>query len=862
MKKLLIFLPLITLLILPSYSQMIGGQVFLQGYYTEVGISQCGVYGALNPPAGYNGNVGTALGFVADHQMDGWNTGVPNRCGDYFYPGSPYEAWGIEIAGVVYGNYNFLGNCDGAAGAGAIPGGVTFYNGTGGTHEGQWEGDIISGATNLHVCQYTVVPDSELFFSTTVTLKNNGAVPLNNVYYMRHVDPDNEQPNSGSFNTDNTVVENPTGVPNNALCTATGQMYGCFLGMLSTGYPDARAFIGGGVGSFPTLISDTWNGNIGMGYNTTVGSNNGGFDDCMGITHRWTTILPGQSVTFKFYYVLDPSAISNAINSSQDIEVYVNGVLATIQGSATGVGSCAPTSTTDTVELRGLFCANDSIEVDINSTVQYQWTWPVNPDITILDPSGDSALVIPNNIIDSVTYTINGVYNVGPDTSFVVMLLTLVEENPVADFTYDLGCLDKATCFHDQSTTTVGSNIVWYDWDFDEGGLTGHAQDSCVLLQSYNIHNVELIVTTDHGCKDTVVLPVNVLDSIQADFSYLPACRDSNTYFFDQTVYTDTTITNWAWSFGTVPATGSSAQNPAHIYTTVANYNVQLILTNAIGCKDTIVKQIAVNPSPTVLFSATPLMGCAPLEIDFTDLSTADTTDIVTWLWEFGTGATSGAQNPSFTYLTGLDNSFLFYDITLTVTTEYGCQATATVNDYITIAPYPSADFTINIQDPSPLVGHLIQFVDLSHANIVNWQWDFGDGGTSNQQYPDHTYATPDTFTVTLIVINSSGCSDTISHTYIVTEEYNCFIPNAFTVNEDGLNEMFMVYGTGIAGFSMTIFDRWGKEVFHSEDIAKGWNGRAQNGTLYPQGVYAYRVELKDQKGKEYTVLGHVNLIR
>src|SRR5688572_5447938 len=106
MKKLILFLPIITLLTLPVQSQMVGGQIFLQGLYSEVGISPCGVYGALNPPAGYNGNVFNALGFVADHEMDGWNNngpGQPVRCGDYFYPGSPYEAWGIEIGGVVYG---------------------------------------------------------------------------------------------------------------------------------------------------------------------------------------------------------------------------------------------------------------------------------------------------------------------------------------------------------------------------------------------------------------------------------------------------------------------------------------------------------------------------------------------------------------------------------------------------------------------------------------------------------------------------------------------------------------------------------------------------------------------------------------
>jgi gliding motility-associated-like protein len=73
---------------------------------------------------------------------------------------------------------------------------------------------------------------------------------------------------------------------------------------------------------------------------------------------------------------------------------------------------------------------------------------------------------------------------------------------------------------------------------------------------------------------------------------------------------------------------------------------------------------------------------------------------------------------------------------------------------------------------------------------------------------------------------------------------------------------MFLVYGTGITEFKMIIFDRWGKELFASDDIAKGWNGRQTNGDFYKMGVYAYRVEIVDQLGKAHTYIGHVNLLR
>lgn len=497
-------------------AQMVGGQIFLQGMFAEVGISQCGVYGASSSPPGYNGNLGGPLGFVADHEMDGWNVSSPTqpvRCGDYFYPGSPYEAWGIEINGTTYANYNTFSTCDGVIGGG-ITGSCTFYSAAGGKRNGQWEGDIIAGSTNLHICQYTSVPDSQLYFSTTISLTNNGSTPLTNVYYIRHLDPDNEQVYSGVFETNNTVVQNPTATVDKALCTATGQLYGCFLGMLSTGYPDARAFIGGSVGSFPVPISNTWNGNTAAGYDTTTGSTNGGIDDCMGITNYWSSIAPGQTVKFKFYYVLDPSAIADALNASQTIDVSVNGIPASIEGGGSmGAGACSEVVTTDTINLKALFCPNDPIRVDINATFPYNWSWPLTPEISLLDASGDSVLINSMTVADSVIYTANGVYNVGVDTSFVVLILTLVEEEPDAEFTYDTVCVNLPACFNDNSTTIAGSTITDYEWNFDEGGLMSFAQDTCVLLQNETLHNITLTVTTANGCTntDTVqIIPNNV----------------------------------------------------------------------------------------------------------------------------------------------------------------------------------------------------------------------------------------------------------------------------------------------------------------------------------------------------------------
>ncbi len=89
-----------------TFGQIVGGESFLMGDYLEVGISSCGSYGTVSQPAGYHGNTTGGLGFVADADEDGWTTGTPNYCGDYFLPGSPVEGWGVQVGADIFMNGN------------------------------------------------------------------------------------------------------------------------------------------------------------------------------------------------------------------------------------------------------------------------------------------------------------------------------------------------------------------------------------------------------------------------------------------------------------------------------------------------------------------------------------------------------------------------------------------------------------------------------------------------------------------------------------------------------------------------------------------------------------------------------------
>lgn len=219
--------------------------------------------------------------------------------------------------------------------------------------------------------------------------------------------------------------------------------------------------------------------------------------------------------------------------------------------------------------------------------------------------------------------------------------------------------------------------------------------------------------------------------------------------------------TSWSWDFG--DGITSSTQNPVHAYGANGQYTVTLIASNADG-SDTATKQnyisVGSGTAPTADFTANPTSGDAPLEVTFTDISTGDPTS---WSWDFGDGTTSATQNPVHTY-----NNNGTYTVSLTATNSYGSD-TETKTGYITVGAGPqppTAQFTANPTSGAPPLA--VQFTDQSTGNPTSWSWNFGDGGTSTLQSPQHTYTSAGSYDVTLICSNAQG-ADTLSRTgYII----------------------------------------------------------------------------------------------
>lgn len=220
--------------------------------------------------------------------------------------------------------------------------------------------------------------------------------------------------------------------------------------------------------------------------------------------------------------------------------------------------------------------------------------------------------------------------------------------------------------------------------------------------------------------------------------------------------------TSWKWDLGN--GTISLLKNPAVTYFAPGQYNIKLVVADANGSDQIIKSQfITVYAVPSVNFNATPLNGCFPLPVKFTDQSIAGSGSISKWEWDFGDGNLSSTQSPQHTYL-GAGN----FNASLRVTNSFGCITTVTKPQYIKIGNGAKAGFTFSVPN-SCTVPSLVSFTNTSTGSALTYQWDFGDGTTSVLINPVHTYTTAGTYTVKLIVINPTGCTDTIIKVNAIT---------------------------------------------------------------------------------------------
>ncbi|MBP9188799.1 MAG: gliding motility-associated C-terminal domain-containing protein [Chitinophagales bacterium] len=252
---------------------------------------------------------------------------------------------------------------------------------------------------------------------------------------------------------------------------------------------------------------------------------------------------------------------------------------------------------------------------------------------------------------------------------------------------------------------------------------------------------------------------------------------------------------------------------------------------------------------PSASISAIPLSGCAPSTVIFSNTST----QTENFLWDFGDGSTSTESEPNHVYETPGT-----YFITLIAIDSDACIPNDTAYLTINVFDLPEAGFSFTPDSVS--VFGFANFIDQS-TNASSWYWTFGDGTNSTLQNPTHAYPAAGNYTVCQTVTNADGCTDSICKQIEVFEISILDVPNAFSPNGDGFNDIFLPVNYGLSDFEFRIYNRWGQLVFQSNDSSIGWDGYF-NGVEQEVGTYAYVVSGKGKDNAEYYRQGNLTLVR
>lgn len=415
---------------------------------------------------------------------------------------------------------------------------------------------------------------------------------------------------------------------------------------------------------------------------------------------------------------------------------------------------------------------------------------------------------------------------------------------PIADFNSTTVCFGDVTQFTNQSgpqTTHL--------WIFPDG-TTSNVDNPSKVFQSFGTFNTTLITTNIFGCQDTITKPVVINPNPIADFQYISRCHG-----LPITAFNTSQGSNQITWFN-----GSTSDTILEIFPNPGQNPVTLIATDANGCSDTITKLIEVYPLPVINFSASDTFGCFPLSVLFTQNITVLSGNITNSTWFLGNGL---KVDNEFNVSQSYPNQLASYDISLIAVTDKGCSDTLTKIGYINIYPTPTADFTFQPTNPN-ITDTRVQFVNSSILED-SYFWSLGDGTTSLQENPSHTYLSDTgTYYILLAVQNQWGCKDTTLKKIVIEPIYTIYIPNTFTPNGDMKNDTFKVYGTGIVECQMLIFNRWGNLIFEQDGIrplSLGWDGKFNGGNC-PQDVYNYKIMVRDIFGEWHGRQGNINLIR
>jgi gliding motility-associated-like protein len=489
-------------------------------------------------------------------------------------------------------------------------------------------------------------------------------------------------------------------------------------------------------------------------------------------------------------------------------------------------------------------CLGESVQLDAfasgDSTASYNFVWSPNTGFV-----GSNTVEDPTVSPDTTTmYFVQAISSYGCGNSLDSMLVT-VKSTPIADAGPSLNICEGdsitlQSSFGYTSTLPAPVNQVYFSW------TPGATMNDTTLLQPTVWPTTSTMYYFDvrhFDCRthDSVLVTVGAAVNAVVDADTTVICANDSVQLFSTGSLGN--VFNWS------PGSTLNDPNAANPMAGPKGTTTYWLVMGEAACLDSASITVQVLPQPTAAYLNSPIGGCAPHTVSFSQ----NASDGTAYVWNFGDGSPV-SKLPEVTHVYDLPGS---YPVSLTVVAPGGCTATATTAT-IQVGNPGVAEFTTDPSFPvqMSLPNTFVTFTDRSE-HATSWTWDFGDGFISTETNPTHTFSAPGTYFVNLMIQTAEGCLAEVTHGPFVVLTPDLFIPNVFSPNGDGVNDYFMVNYTGDQAFNLQVLDRWGVQLYSSNNKTKGWDGNNADGVAVTDGVYYYVLKAGD---REFN--GSITLVR
>lgn len=424
----------------------------------------------------------------------------------------------------------------------------------------------------------------------------------------------------------------------------------------------------------------------------------------------------------------------------------------------------------------------------------------------------------------------------------------------IRDFTSQ--CFGNTANFVNESINT--STAQAYSWDFGVNGIstdTSSLYSPTYTYQDTGTYFVTLVVNPGKFCTDTIKKQIKIYPPFKIKFNKNNnQCLSNNSFSFAATGSIQPQATfGWNFTSSATPVSASSQTVGGVTFNSPGTYIIEL-KGKQFSCRDSTSDTIVIYKRPKAIIENLPDKICNPGKVFLSNGSISELP--VKYNWVISDGFVSELQNPIVYF-----NSVGIYTVYLTVTTTSVCADTSNTKILVNVVPSPVSNFAVT-PSVTTIFDPFINFQNRSSTDVISWYYDFNDGNSSYQSFTGNLYQTYGNYNVRLIVTNNFGCVDTSYQLVIINPEFRFWPPNAFTPNNDNLNDTFLPICVGTENYELKIYDKWGENIFTTTDFLQGWNGKFK-GQLCKQDVYVWRAEFINAVTKRKEVrFGHVTLLK